>query len=98
MRTGWWVCANYHVFSYGNEEWHAEVNQYVEDGYPVPYYCQADEANGDPCLDSTHLWGPMATKAKARIEAHVKQAVAEAPPLSAEQRDKLAWLFKDVER
>jgi hypothetical protein len=94
MTTGWWVCGNFHVFPYGNEEWHAEFDQ--ADGVeetPIPYYCQVGT-----CMDSSHLWGPHPSEANAKMAATIKETVAKSPPLTAEQRDKLALLLKPAVR
>lgn len=51
-----WVCGNGHRFTFGDEEWHAEVNQgLLEDGAPIPMYCTADGNGGEPCMDSSSL-------------------------------------------
>jgi hypothetical protein len=67
--VGWWVCGHLHVFSYGDEDWHMGFSQSHEE--PIPTHCQEDLPNGDPCLDSTHLFGPYATKEDAETDIPV---------------------------
>ena len=66
---GWWVCAHGHVFQWGQEAWHAEASQELA-GRP-PAYCQELDRYGEPCLDSSHLWGPFPSEAAAQAERGV---------------------------
>lgn len=91
--VGWWVCGQFHVFPYGNEDWHKDYSQEPVDGLPVPVFCQADEADGDACMDSSHLWGPFPSEYKADYEMHIKKMVSEAPPLSSDTKAKLRVLL-----
>lgn len=50
-----WTCGNGHTFVFGNEDWHADLNQgLLPDGAPIPMYCTADE-DDEPCMDSSQL-------------------------------------------
>jgi len=51
-----WCCANGHTFTFGDEDWHYEECQYIMDnGAPVPRYCDWEDADGEPCMDSSSL-------------------------------------------
>lgn len=63
--VSWWVCGNGHVFSHGDEDWHATSSQ--PDGAPT--HCWQTEADDQMCLDSTHLHGPLATYSDAEVLA-----------------------------
>lgn len=53
--TTWW-CGMGHSFTWGDEDWHAEASQgRMPEGDLIPMYCQADDENGDPCMDSSSL-------------------------------------------
>lgn len=64
---GWWVCGKGHVFHHGDEDWHADASQ--PEGAPT--HCHFEDGDGEPCMDSTHLWGPFDTPLgaeKAKLE------------------------------
>lgn len=74
-KVGWWACQHEHAFTYGDEDWHFEQAQRVEDGYPIPRYCTEVWADGpyarrydmigDPCMDSSVLMGPYDDPSRA---------------------------------
>lgn len=65
--TRTWHCGNGHTFTFGNEDWHAELSQgFLPDGSPIPMYCTEDfsaedeaenqyQYEGEPCMDSSSL-------------------------------------------
>lgn len=58
MKSKEWYCGMGHAFMYGDEEWHYDESQGLdEDGYPIPMYCAAymDDAGAMPCMDSSSL-------------------------------------------
>lgn len=59
----WWACGEGHTFSYGEEPWHWGATQ---GAVAEPFYCQAVLLNGNPCMDSSHLFGPHDTRAEAQ--------------------------------
>lgn len=50
--VAFFVCAKRHVFSWGDEDWHAGASQAGLD-YLAPMYCPVDDPA--PCMDSSHL-------------------------------------------
>lgn len=51
-----WHCGNGHTFTFGDEDWHYELNQgYLVDGSPIPMYCTERYENDEPCMDSSSL-------------------------------------------
>jgi hypothetical protein len=67
MAISTWTCGHGHTFTFGDEDWHYEQNQGLDDdGSPIPRFCTADfsadevdvEAGtyeDEPCMDSSSL-------------------------------------------
>lgn len=92
--SAWWVCGDreHHFFEFGQLAWHLEeyANQGLDKGHPIPNSCQADldRKPGEPCLDSTHLYGPFDDEALARVVADARR-LGDGLPLRDESSRKL---------
>lgn len=54
--ASYWYCGNGHEFLFGNEDWHRDVSQGLdEDGLLIPMYCTYKDEDNEPCLDSSSL-------------------------------------------
>jgi hypothetical protein len=54
---GWWRCADGHVF--------VPTEDNRQDGIDAPAFCEVEDYDGNPCLDSSHLIGPFASASEA---------------------------------
>lgn len=92
--SAWWVCGDrqHHYFEFGQLAWHLEeyANQGLDKGHLIPNSCQSDLDGkpGEPCLDSTHLYGPFDDKATARVVADARR-LGDGMPLRDESSRKL---------
>jgi hypothetical protein len=55
---GWWVCARGHASFHAAEPAESQPSG-------APTHCFVEDEHGEPCLDSSHLWGPFADEAAA---------------------------------
>lgn len=54
--TTYWHCGQDHRFKFGQEDWHEEASQgKLDTGELIPMYCQAEDEDGAPCMDSSSL-------------------------------------------